>query len=130
MLRGGELLALANPADTAIEAVRSLRTTMHFAMLDARNNIIMISGTSPDIGKTFISTNLAAVMAQSGQRVLFIDGDMRKGYSTSCLTAITARVCLTYCQIRRRWSRRFVRPTSADSILFRVDSCRLIRQSC
>ena len=66
---------------TAIEAVRSLRTTMHFAMLDARNNIIMISGTSPDIGKTFISTNLAAVMAQSGQRVLFIDGDMRKGYS-------------------------------------------------
>ena len=80
-LRGGELLALANPADLAIEAVRSLRTTMHFAMLDARNNIIMISGTSPDIGKTFISTNLAAVVAQSGQRVLFIDGDMRKGYS-------------------------------------------------
>lgn len=80
-LRGGELLALANPADLAIEAVRSLRTTMHFAMLDARNNIIMISGTSPAIGKTFISTNLAAVVAQSGQRVLFIDGDMRKGYS-------------------------------------------------
>jgi len=81
VLRGGELLALANPADLAIEAVRSLRTTMHFAMLDARNNIIMISGTSPAIGKTFISTNLAAVVAQSGQRVLFIDGDMRKGYS-------------------------------------------------
>lgn len=80
-LRGGELLALANPADLAIEAVRSLRTTMHFAMLDARNNIVMISGSSPDIGKTFISTNLAAVVAQSGQRVLFIDGDMRKGYS-------------------------------------------------
>lgn len=80
-LRSGELLALANPADLAIEAVRSLRTTMHFAMLDARNNIVMISGSSPDIGKTFISTNLAAVVAQSGQRVLFIDGDMRKGYS-------------------------------------------------
>lgn len=80
-VRGGELLALANPADLAIEAVRSLRTTMHFAMLDAPNNIVMISGSSPDIGKTFISTNLAAVVAQSGQRVLFIDGDMRKGYS-------------------------------------------------
>ncbi|MGD8105552.1 tyrosine-protein kinase Wzc [Pantoea sp. FN0302] len=80
-IRGGELLALANPTDLAVEAVRSLRTTMHFAMLDAPNNIVMISGSSPDIGKTFISTNLAAVVAQSGQRVLFIDGDMRKGYS-------------------------------------------------
>jgi len=80
-LRAGELLAIANPADLSIEAIRSLRTTMHFAMMDAKNNVIMISGTSPDIGKTFISSNLAAVIAQSGQRILFIDGDLRKGYS-------------------------------------------------
>lgn len=45
----------------------------------------MISGASPNIGKTFVSTNLAAVIAQSGQKVLVIDADMRKGYLHSIL---------------------------------------------
>ncbi|RZV00827.1 MULTISPECIES: tyrosine-protein kinase Wzc [Serratia] len=75
------LLAFGNPADLAIEAIRSLRTSLHFAMMEAKNNVLMISGASPGIGKTFISANLAAVVAQSGQRVLFIDSDMRKGYA-------------------------------------------------
>lgn len=74
------LLAQINPTDMAIEALRSLRTSLHFAMLEAKNNVVMISGASPGIGKSFISTNLAAVIAQAGQRVLLIDGDMRKGY--------------------------------------------------
>jgi tyrosine-protein kinase Etk/Wzc len=75
------LLAFGNPADLAIEAIRSLRTSLHFAMMEAKNNVLMISGASPGIGKTFISANLAAVVAQTGQRVLFIDSDMRKGYA-------------------------------------------------
>ena len=73
-------LAIDNPADLAIEAIRGLRTSLHFAMMEAKNNILMISGASPDAGKTFISTNLAEVIAQSGRKVLFIDADMRKGY--------------------------------------------------
>jgi len=74
-------LAVDNPADLAIEAIRSLRTSLHFAMMEASNNILMISGASPNAGKTFITTNLAAVLAQGEQKVLFIDADMRKGYS-------------------------------------------------
>ena len=74
-------LAIDNPADLAIEAIRSLRTSLHFAMMEASNNILMISGASPNAGKTFITTNLAAVLAQGEQKVLFIDADMRKGYS-------------------------------------------------
>ncbi len=72
-------LAVENPADLAIEAIRGLRTSLHFAMMESRNNILMISGASPNDGKTFVSTNLAAVIAQSGKKVLFIDTDMRKG---------------------------------------------------
>ena len=49
-------------------------------MLDAPNNVLMITGAAPEAGKSFISANLAAVMAQSGKRVLLIDTDMRKGY--------------------------------------------------
>jgi tyrosine-protein kinase Etk/Wzc len=74
------LLAKEDPTDLAIEALRGLRTSLHFAMLEASNNIVMISGPSPSVGKSFISANLAAVLAQSGQKVLVIDGDLRRGY--------------------------------------------------
>ncbi len=73
------LLATSDPNDLAVEAIRSLRTSLHFARLEAKNNILMITGSSPFAGKTFVSANLAAVIAQSGQRVLLVDGDMRRG---------------------------------------------------
>ncbi|MXS80477.1 tyrosine-protein kinase Etk/Wzc [Nitrosomonas eutropha] len=73
------ILALENREDLAIESLRSLRTTLHFAFLEARNNILMITGPSPEAGKTFISMNLAAVMADAGKNILLIDGDLRRG---------------------------------------------------
>ncbi len=76
----GAFLAVENPADLAIEAIRGLRTSLHFAMMESANNAVMISGASPSAGKTFVSTNLASVIAQSHQKVLLIDADMRKGY--------------------------------------------------
>lgn len=75
-----KLLAIDNPADLALESIRSLRTSLHFAMMEAKNNILMISGASPGVGKTFISTNLAATIAMTGKKVLFVDADLRKGY--------------------------------------------------
>ena len=74
------LLAQHNPADLSIEALRNLRTSLHFAMMEARNKVLMITGPSPSIGKTFISSNLASVIAHGGQKVLLIDADMRKGH--------------------------------------------------
>ncbi|MBC3946926.1 tyrosine-protein kinase Wzc [Erwinia persicina] len=81
------LLALGNPTDLSIEAIRSLRTSLHFAMMEAKNNILMITGASPGIGKTFICSNLATLVAKAGQKVLFIDGDMRRGYTHELLGA-------------------------------------------
>ncbi|WP_223517925.1 MULTISPECIES: polysaccharide biosynthesis tyrosine autokinase [unclassified Pseudomonas] len=77
---GSLLLAVNNPADLAVESLRSLRTSLHFATLEAKNNILMISGPSPAVGKSFVSSNLAAIIAQTGQKVLLVDADMRKGY--------------------------------------------------
>ncbi|QDP01992.1 polysaccharide biosynthesis tyrosine autokinase [Thalassotalea sp. PS06] len=74
------LLAKEHPTDLAVEAIRSLRTSLHFAMLEAKNNVVMISGASPEVGKSFVSANLATVIAQSGQKVLIVDADMRRGY--------------------------------------------------
>lgn len=83
--KGGKLkakrgiLSEDSPADITVEAIRSLRTSLHFATMEARNNIIMISGPNPGIGKSFISTNLAVVIAQANMRVLLIDADLRRG---------------------------------------------------
>lgn len=74
------LLAVEDPADLAVEAVRSLRTSLHFAMLEARNRVLMISGPSPEVGKSFTAANLGVVLAQAGQRVLVLDADLRKGH--------------------------------------------------
>ncbi|MEG5733991.1 polysaccharide biosynthesis tyrosine autokinase [Enterobacter bugandensis] len=73
-------LPVDRPADIFVEAVRGLRTSLHFTMMNAVNRIVVISGPSQDCGKTLVSTSLASIAAQAGQRVLFIDADMRKGY--------------------------------------------------
>ncbi len=80
-----QLLAVGNPTDLAIEAIRSLRTSLHFAMMQASNNVLMMTGVSPSIGKTFVCANLAAVISQTNKRVLMIDCDMRKGYTHELL---------------------------------------------
>jgi tyrosine-protein kinase Etk/Wzc len=77
--RRQRLLALAAPEDLAAEALRGLRTSLYFTAPDAANNRIMICGSSPNAGKTFVSANLAAINAQAGQRVLLIDANMRDG---------------------------------------------------
>ncbi|WP_304439764.1 GNVR domain-containing protein, partial [Alcanivorax sp. HI0083] len=64
------LLALSDPNDLAIEALRSLRTSLHFAMMEASNKVLMVSGPSPGVGKSFVTANLAAVLAQTGQNVV------------------------------------------------------------
>lgn len=74
------VLAFTDPTDLAIEALRGLRTSLHFAMLESPNNRLMLTGPSPAVGKSFVSVNLAAICAQGGQRVLLIDADMRKGH--------------------------------------------------
>ncbi|WP_424405529.1 polysaccharide biosynthesis tyrosine autokinase [Pasteurella sp. PK-2025] len=74
------LLSEHYPDDNAIEAIRSLRTSLHFSLLEAKNNIVMISGTVPDVGKSFISANLANVLSKTGKKVLLIDADLRRSY--------------------------------------------------
>jgi len=74
------ILCEHDPKDQAIEGLRSLRTNLHFALLEAKNNIVMITGPAPGVGKSFVSTNFAHVVAQANQKVLLIDADMRKGH--------------------------------------------------
>lgn len=75
-----QVLALSDPDDLAIEALRSLRTALHFGMLDAASKAVLISSAAPEAGKSFTAANLAVVAAQGGQRVCLIDADLRRGH--------------------------------------------------
>ena len=72
-------LALENPADTAVEAIRSLRTSVYFSVMNQGNNLVMVTSASPGVGKSFVTSNMAVVLANAGKKVLLIDTDLRKG---------------------------------------------------
>ncbi len=74
------LLVLKNKTSPAIEKLRKLRSNLLFALPDAKNNRVMITAPCPHVGRFFVTSNLATVMAEGGQRVLLIDADIQKGY--------------------------------------------------
>ena len=73
------ILAVVDPDDPAIEGLRGLRTSLYFSQFESRNNLIAITGPAPEVGKSFVSINYAAVLVSAGKRVLVIDADFRRG---------------------------------------------------
>ena len=73
------LVALDDPEHLFVEGLKSLRTGLHFGMLDAETRSIVLTSPAPGIGKSFLSANFAVVAAQAGQKVCIIDADMRRG---------------------------------------------------
>ncbi len=77
--KDSSVLAVQQPSDMAIESIRNIRTSLRFGGMDATNNIILITGPAPGVGKSFVSLNFATILAKSGERVLLVDGDLRMG---------------------------------------------------
>jgi tyrosine-protein kinase Etk/Wzc len=73
------VLAAVDPTDMAAEALRSLRTSLQFALMESPNHVIAVGGPRPGVGKSFVTINLARVFADTGKRVLLLDADLRKG---------------------------------------------------
>jgi len=76
---GIKVLAALHVEDPALEGLRRLRTALKFVMMGAPNNRVLISSATAGAGKTFVSSNFATLLATSGQRVLLIDADLRRG---------------------------------------------------
>lgn len=70
-------LTAAEPSLTS-ESLRNLRTMIEFAGLDGKAKVLMVTSSVQEEGKTHVSANLAVAYAQTGEKVLLIDGDLRR----------------------------------------------------
>jgi tyrosine-protein kinase Etk/Wzc len=77
---GIPVLARVGSDDLAVESLRSLRTSLQFALLEATSNIVTVGGPAPNVGKSFVTVNLAHLLGEAGKRVLVVDADMRRGH--------------------------------------------------
>jgi len=66
------------PRSPVAEAFRTLRTNLAFSSVDKPIRTLLVTSASPSEGKTTMAVNLAAVIAQSGKRVLLVDADLRR----------------------------------------------------
>jgi polysaccharide biosynthesis transport protein len=73
-----DLYVHQHPTSRVAECCRSLRTNIMFSAADRQIKTIVVSSANPREGKTTSVMYLGTTMAQSGQRVLLIDTDMRR----------------------------------------------------
>lgn len=73
-----EIPVVENPGSTLAESFRSVRTSLKYFLKDKECPVISVSSTISSEGKTFVSANLAAIVAMSGKEVLLIGLDLRK----------------------------------------------------
>ena len=72
------LISSLEAKSPAVEAFRALRTGLHFATAREKRNVMLVTSSLPDEGKTTVSANLALVLAQTGSRVLLVGCDLRR----------------------------------------------------
>ena len=71
-------LVRASPRSSYAEMLRAIRTRMEFVLRRKDKMVICVTSTESGDGKTFLSTNLAALYAMTGKKTLLVDLDLRK----------------------------------------------------
>ncbi len=73
-----DLHVSVSPTSAVSECARAIRTSLLFASPDRPFKILLVASTGPREGKTTAATSIGITMAQSGNRVLLVDGDLRR----------------------------------------------------
>jgi capsular exopolysaccharide synthesis family protein len=92
------VVSLGNPAGSAAEAYRTLRTNLLYSFVDDPPKVIVLTSAGPREGKSSTCANLGVVLAQAGKTVLVIDCDFRrpnlhKIFGTRNLWGVTDLLC-------------------------------------
>lgn len=74
------LLEITDKNSQAHEAIKGLRTNLVFDLAQKQGQVVLITGASPNIGKSFVSANLATALAKANKKTLLIDADIHLGY--------------------------------------------------
>ncbi|HBA38069.1 MAG TPA: hypothetical protein DCY94_05050 [Firmicutes bacterium] len=77
--KASDLIICKDSKSGISEAIRTLRTNLQFSSIDRKIKTILVTSSVPGEGKSFVASNLAVALANSGQRVLLVDCDIRKG---------------------------------------------------
>ena len=72
------LITLTDPRSPAAEAFQSLRTNLQFSSLEKPLHTLLITAADGEAEKSTAVANLAVVMAQTGDRIILVDGDLRR----------------------------------------------------
>ena len=73
-----DLITHFDPQSTGAEAFRGLRTNLQFLRLEKQGKLFLITSSFIQEGKTFNTVNLALSLAQAGNKILLVDGDLRR----------------------------------------------------
>jgi capsular exopolysaccharide synthesis family protein len=111
------LLTEAGSHSPRVEAFRLLRTNLQFLNLDTRPRSLVITSAVPSEGKTSTAINLAIALAQTGQRVLLIDGDLRRPRAASVL-GLERSVGLTTVLVGRSDLHESIQKHAASGVYF------------
>lgn len=82
-----EVIAHQDPKSPISEIFRTLRTNIQFMNTKNKLKTILITSTLPGEGKSWVSSNLAVTFAQTGNKVVLVDADMRQGRQYSIFGA-------------------------------------------
>jgi len=77
-MENANLITLSQPRSAASEAYRSLRTNLMFSSVESPIQTLLVTSAARDDQKSITLANLAVTFAQSGNRTILVDADLRQ----------------------------------------------------
>jgi non-specific protein-tyrosine kinase len=112
-----ERLVYASPANSALaEAYRVLRTNLQFSTVGKPMRTLMVTSSKPKEGKSTTASNLAIVVAQSGKKVILVDGDLRRPVQHRVFELDNEQGLTSAFLDTKTGIDRFLKPVTTDSL--------------